>query len=77
MEEDLKTWVKKAAQADKLALDTETTGLDPLKARLVGISRCLIKTGAACLYPGWASDPGRARQQLTLEIVASIWRGLF
>jgi DNA polymerase-1 len=46
----LKAWVETAQKSDKLALDTETTGLDPLTAKLVGISLA-YKKGSACYIP--------------------------
>ena len=66
-EKDLKAWVEKAAKADKLALDTETTGLDPLKARLVGISLSYQK-GTACYIPLGHQVLGGPRQ-LPLDVV--------
>jgi DNA polymerase-1 len=66
-EKDLQEWVKRAAQAGKLALDTETTGLDPLQARLVGISLSYQK-GTACYIPIGHQVLGGPRQ-LPLEVV--------
>ena len=66
-EKDLKAWVEKAAKADKLALDTETTGLDPLKAKLVGISLSYQK-GTACYIPLGHQVLGGPRQ-LPLDVV--------
>lgn len=37
-EKELRAWAREAAGAAWLALDTETTGLDPMRADLVGIS---------------------------------------
>jgi DNA polymerase-1 len=67
VEKDLKVWVDKASQADKLALDTETTGLDPLQARLVGISLSYQK-GTACYIPVGHQMLG-GPTQLPLELV--------
>ncbi|MCL2076719.1 MAG: DNA polymerase I [Betaproteobacteria bacterium] len=49
-EADLERWLKKIAAATRVALDTETTGLDPLAARLVGISLA-VAPGDACYIP--------------------------
>jgi DNA polymerase-1 len=49
-EADLKAWIKKAQGAEKMALDTETTGLDSFSARLVGISLA-VESGAARYIP--------------------------
>jgi DNA polymerase I len=66
-EGDLKDWVAKAARADKLALDTETTGLDSLTTKLVGISLSYQK-GTACYIPlGHQVLGGPA--QLSIEVV--------
>lgn len=49
-EADLKKWVAAAAKSDKVAVDVETTGLDPLRAALVGISLSYQKD-SACYIP--------------------------
>lgn len=46
----LKAWVDKIYEAGIVAVDTETTSLDPLQAELVGISLA-IKEGEACYIP--------------------------
>ncbi len=48
--EALQAWVKKIGQADLVALDTETTSLDPMLARLVGLSLA-VAPGEACYLP--------------------------
>ncbi|MBI5918796.1 MAG: DNA polymerase I [Nitrosomonadales bacterium] len=62
-------WLEKLLSADFVALDTETTGLDPLESQLVGISLCLIPGEAAYLplahvYPG---APDQLDRAATLE----------
>jgi len=48
--EALKSWVDKIHQAGFVVVDTETTGLDPMMAELVGV--CLsVKEGEACYIP--------------------------
>lgn len=46
----LEAWVQKIYEAGVVAVDTETTSLDPLQAELVGISLA-IKEGEACYIP--------------------------
>ncbi|MDR1850198.1 MAG: DNA polymerase I, partial [Zoogloeaceae bacterium] len=49
-EADLERWLQKIAAASWVALDTETTGLDPFAARLVGISLA-VAPREACYIP--------------------------
>jgi len=49
-EKDLKAWIQKAAAAQRLAVDVETTGIDALHVDLVGISLS-ITPGSACYIP--------------------------
>jgi DNA polymerase-1 len=48
--EALKTWVAAATAQGFVAVDTETTGLDAMRARLVGVSLALAP-GKACYVP--------------------------
>ena len=48
--EDLIKWIKKCKSRGVFAVDTETTSLDPLKAKLVGIS-ISTDSGDACYIP--------------------------
>lgn len=48
-EADLNRWIDKITQADRVALDTETTSLDEQQARLVGISFAVAPGEAAYL----------------------------
>jgi DNA polymerase-1 len=47
---DLERWVKAAHKTGWLAVDTETDNLDPLRARMVGISLS-VERGTACYIP--------------------------
>ncbi len=47
---DLREWVKQAASAEWLAVDTETTATDPMLAELVGISLS-VREGEAIYIP--------------------------
>ncbi|KIL97468.1 DNA polymerase I [Paramagnetospirillum magnetotacticum MS-1] len=46
----LDRWVAQASKAGLVGFDTETTGLDPLRAKLVGVSLALAP-GRACYIP--------------------------
>ncbi len=46
----LKGWIAEAHGAGRLAVDTETTSLDAVRADLVGVSLC-IEAGRACYIP--------------------------
>ncbi len=46
----LGAWIDEIREAGRVALDTETTGLDEMRADLVGISLC-IEPGRACYIP--------------------------
>ncbi len=48
--DELRAWTKRARDAGAVAFDTETTGLDPLRAGLVGFSLA-VTPGAACYVP--------------------------
>ena len=52
----LERWIGDAAAAGMVAVDTETTGLDPLRAQLVGVSLA-IEPGRACYIPVMHSPP--------------------
>ena len=61
------TWLSKIESAELVALDTETTSLDPFAARLVGISFAVAPGEAA--YLPLAHDYAGAPEQLPLEDV--------
>tara|TARA_B100001939_G_scaffold315853_1_gene301378 strand:- start:12512 stop:15289 length:2778 start_codon:yes stop_codon:yes gene_type:complete len=48
--EALKRWIKRAEQAHQVAVDTETTSLNAMAAKLVGISLS-VEAGRACYIP--------------------------
>lgn len=52
----LDRWIAAATKAGTIAFDTETTGLDPLRAQLVGVSLA-IEPGRACYIPVLHSPP--------------------
>jgi len=49
-EKQLDSWVKRITEKGIVAFDTETTGLDPLQNKLVGISLS-VEEGKACYIP--------------------------
>jgi DNA polymerase-1 len=60
-------WLEQINKAELVSIDTETTGLDPMAARLVGISLS-IEPGTAAYIPV-AHDYAGAPAQLPLETV--------
>jgi DNA polymerase-1 len=58
--ERLREWVARAEAAGRVAFDTETTSVDPMRAELVGFSLCVVP-GEACYVP---LIHGAARDQL-------------
>ena len=48
--DEIDKWIKEAEEVGEVAVDTETTSLDPHQADLVGISLC-SKIGKACYIP--------------------------
>jgi DNA polymerase I len=66
-EEALDTWLARIDSAELVSVDTETTGLDPMAARLVGISLS-TEPGTAAYIPV-AHDYAGVPQQLSLEAV--------
>jgi DNA polymerase-1 len=64
--ERLKAWADKALKNGWIAVDTETNGLDPRQAKLVGISLC-VTPGEACYIP--LEHGGHADGELALDAV--------
>ncbi|MEW6165667.1 MAG: DNA polymerase I [Pseudomonadota bacterium] len=65
----LDDWLQRLAAAELVALDTETTALDPMAARLVGLSFCIEPGQAAYLPLGhhYAGAPDQLPFDATLE----------
>lgn len=57
----LNAWIQRLATADLVALDTETTSLDPMQAELVGLSFA-VQAGEAVYIPLAHSYPGAPEQ---------------
>jgi DNA polymerase-1 len=68
-ETQLADWLARLDAAELVALDTETTSLDPMQARLVGISFCIEPGQAAYLPLGhhYAGAPDQLPLAATLE----------
>ncbi|MCX7628031.1 MAG: DNA polymerase I [Methylophilaceae bacterium] len=66
-EAQLETWLKRLREAALVCIDTETTSLDPLRARLVGIAFA-VEAGCAAYLP-LAHDYTGAPQQLDFASV--------
>ena len=77
--ERLEAWVAEASAAGMVAVDTETDSLDPVRARLVGISLATAP-GRACYIPlGHRKGEGLLAEkvdQLDLALVLDRLRGL-
>ncbi|MCR6629003.1 MAG: DNA polymerase I [Magnetospirillum sp.] len=67
--EVLDRWVAEAIQAGTVAIDTETTGLDPMRCQLVGVSLSTAP-GRACYIPVMHS-PAEAQGSLLLGDTAA------
>jgi DNA polymerase-1 len=64
-EADLARWLEDLEAAELVALDTETTSLDPMQAKLVGMSFCVLAGRAA--YLPLAHNYAGAPNQLGVE----------
>src|SRR6266850_490702 len=69
-DEQLRAWLSRIEAAELVSIDTETTGLDPLTARLVGISLSVEPHHAAYIPVGhsYAGAP----EQLALDRVLAV-----
>ena len=69
--EALGTWLAKLESAELVALDTETTSLDEMRAEIVGISFC-IKPGEAAYIPLTHDYPDAPTQLPRDEVLARL-----
>ena len=65
----LQQWLKKIESAELVALDTETTSLEPMQASLVGLSLS-VKAGEACYIPLAHTGPDQTEQLNKEETLA-------
>ncbi len=68
-------WLGKIEGADLVAIDTETTSLDPMQARLVGISLS-VAPGVACYIPVDHRGPDQVAQLPKKEVLDRMRRWL-
>jgi len=82
--EDLKGWVSRAQAQGFVAIDCETDSLDPMQARLVGFSMCMVP-GEACYVPlqhgtgagGLDFDDANKAEQIPLQDAIAALKPLF
>jgi len=67
----LNTWRDRIRAADLVALDTETTSLDPMQATIVGISLC-TEPGVACYIPVAHRGPDRVAQLPKAQVLDTL-----
>ncbi|TFL09342.1 DNA polymerase I [Pusillimonas caeni] len=65
--ETLNTWLERLRGAELVALDTETTSLDPMQARIVGLSLA-VEPGRACYVPLTHRGPDSPSQLPIAEV---------
>ena len=69
--DELDVWLAKIEQAELTALDTETTSLNPMQARLVGISLS-VRAGEAAYIPLGHNYPGAPEQLDPEQVLAKL-----
>jgi DNA polymerase-1 len=69
--EQLDAWVSKLRAAPLAALDTETDDIDPMRARIIGISFA-VEPGAAAYVPIAHDGPGAAEQLPLQEVLDAL-----
>ncbi len=67
-EAHLQRWVERISQAELTCIDTETTSLDGMQARLVGLSLC-VQSGHAAYIPLAHNGPGCPDQLAVHEVL--------
>jgi DNA polymerase-1 len=68
---EFNAWLKRLKAADAFAFDTETTSLDYMVARVVGVSFA-IKTGEAAYVPFGHDYPGAPKQLTEKEVLGAL-----
>jgi DNA polymerase-1 len=68
---DFDAWLKKLKAADAFAFDTETTSLDYMAARVVGVSFA-VKTGEAAYVPFGHDYPGAPKQLSEKDVLGGL-----
>ncbi len=67
----LQRWIERVSQAELTCIDTETTSLDGMQARLVGLSLC-VQPGHAAYIPLAHNGPGCPEQLDTHEVLQQL-----
>ena len=68
---DFDAWLKRLKAADAFAFDTETTSLDYMAARVVGVSFA-VKTGEAAYVPFGHDYPGAPKQLTEKQVLGAL-----
>ncbi len=69
--DEIDKWIEEAEEVGEVAVDTETTSLDPHQADLVGISLC-SKIGKACYIPVGHKSPKCLKKDAVLKKLKKI-----
>ncbi len=70
-EEDIDKWLKEAEESGEIAVDTETSSLDPHQAKLVGISFS-SKIGKACYIPIGHTEGKNLEEKKVIKKIKSV-----
>ncbi len=69
--DEIDKWIEEAEEVGEVAVDTETTSLDPHQADLVGISLC-SKIGKACYIPVGHNSPKCLKKDVVIKKLKKI-----
>ena len=69
--DEIDKWIEEAEEVGEVAVDTETTSLDPHQADLVGISLC-SKVGRACYIPVGHKSPKCLKKDAVIKKLKKI-----
>ncbi|WP_440932872.1 DNA polymerase I [Candidatus Pelagibacter sp.] len=69
--DEIDKWIEEAEEVGEVAIDTETTSLDPHQADLVGISLC-SKIGKACYIPVGHKSPKCLKKDAVIKKLKKI-----
>ncbi|MDC3041978.1 DNA polymerase I [Candidatus Pelagibacter sp.] len=69
--DEIDKWIEEAEEVGEVAVDTETTSLDPHQADLVGISLC-SKIGKACYIPVGHKSPNCLKKNAVIKKLKKI-----
>ena len=69
--DEIDKWIEEAEEVGEVAVDTETTSLDPHQADLVGISLC-SKIGKACYIPVGHKSPMCLKKEAVIKKLKKI-----